>query len=577
MPFDLSSAAPVTGSGFDLSSAKPADDAGEQEKRKSPRWLLDQREQEAQIQREMANRRHRIVTGALDPVFGLTQLATKTLPESVVKAGNEFNNWLADKGIPVARVPEGGVDELTRQREQEYQAWRAKTGDTGSDPARMGGNMLSPVNLVPAGVAARAGMPLSLVGKMALGAGQGAATGAMQPVTSGDSFWEEKGKQVAGGAAIGGAMPAVAAGAARIVRPATAPAVKSLLQEGVTMTPGQILGSGWQRVEDAATSLPIIGDAIRYAQRKGITTFNRAAINRALEPIGEKLPKGLDAGNEAIGHAVRKLDEAYDNLLPKMGGKFDQQLSNELGLVRQMGQNGSWPKAQKAQLDRILKTEVIDRFAKGGVAAGDTIKAIDSKLGGMWKDFRKSDNYDVRNLGDAVHEIQASLRRMTARANPQYAPELKKIDQGYANLIRVQKAAASQGAREGIFTPSQLRSAIRAEDKTKNKRAFATGNALMQDLSDVGQERLSSTVPDSGTPLRMLVNAGLLGGSTLVPHGVPAAGAGVAAASMYTPPGLWAMQKLLAERPGAAVPLSQLTRQLGPFVTPGAVAGANEP
>jgi hypothetical protein len=570
MAFDLSSAAPVTGGGFDLSTAKPADD-GEQSARQSPRAM------EEQIRREMAERRQSVVHGAMNPVFGLTQLATAAMPASVVKAGNEFNNWLVDKGVPLARVPEGGIDELTRKREDEYQAWRSAHGKTGFDAASAGGSMLSPLNFVPAAAAARIGVPLSLVGKTALGAGQGAVAGATQPVTQGDSFWTEKGKQVGEGAVIGGAMPAAAAGAARVIRPQTAPAVKSLIQEGVTMTPGQILGSGWQRMEDAATSLPIVGDAIKSAQRKGVTTFNRAAINRSLEPIGEKLPKGLDAGNEAIGHAVRKLDEAYDNLLPKMGGKFDQQLSNEFALVRQMGQNGNWPKQQKAQLDRIMKTEIIDRFANGGVAAGETIKDIDSKLGGLWRDFRRSDNYDVRSLGDAVHELQASLRRMIDRANPQYGPELSKINQGYANLLRVQKAGAMQGAREGIFTPSQLRSAVREMDKSKNKRAFAKGDALMQDLTDAGQDRLSQTVPDSGTPLRAIVNASILGGSTLVPHGMPAAGAALGAASMYTPPGLWAMQKMLTARPGAAVPLSQLTRQLGgPLATPGAVSAAEQ-
>src|SRR5512139_2637724 len=62
--------------------------------------------------------------GMADPIQGGAQLLTKLLPDSVVQAGNAANNWLADKTGLVARLPEGGVDQQTREREAAYNAAR---------------------------------------------------------------------------------------------------------------------------------------------------------------------------------------------------------------------------------------------------------------------------------------------------------------------------------------------------------------------------------------------------------------------------------------------------------------------
>ena len=78
-----------------------------------------------------------------------------------------------------------------------------------------------------------------------------------------------------------------------------------------------------------------------------------------------------------------------------------------------------------------------------------------------------------------------------------------KIDKAYANFKRIQRAAAGVGTEDGVFTPAQLLSAAKAMDRTKDKRAFSEGTALLQDLAAAGKEVMPSKIPDSGTAGRM--------------------------------------------------------------------------
>jgi hypothetical protein len=190
---------------------------------------------------------------------------------------------------------------------------------------------------------------------------------------------------------------------------------------------GQILGGAAQRVEDGATSLPILGDAIKAAQKRGIVSFDTAAINRSLKPLGQKLPDGLE-GRAAIDHAQQALGDAYEGLLPKLKGDLNSgrpanaigatgqaakpTLIDELDSIRQLGAN--MPEQQAAQLNRIIDNEVMNRFTPAGKASGETLKNIESKLGGLAKDFSRSDNYDVRTLADGTYPLSKPMYLLTA-------------------------------------------------------------------------------------------------------------------------------------------------------------------
>jgi hypothetical protein len=147
--------------------------------------------------------------GAMDPIHGGAQLLTHVLPEGMVQAGNRVNNWLADKTGIVARIPEGGVDQMVQEREAAYQARRLAAGETGFDGWRTVGNAVSPANIPAARLVAGAGGVGSLAAR---GAAAGGAAATLQPVTSPNAdFGSEKATQVAAGAATGAVLTPVIA------------------------------------------------------------------------------------------------------------------------------------------------------------------------------------------------------------------------------------------------------------------------------------------------------------------------------------------------------------------------------
>lgn len=291
-------------------------------------------------------------------------------------------------------------------------------------------------------------------------------------------------------------------------------AVRVLANEGVSLTPGQRRGGVYKRQEDAGTSVLGVGDVIRSGQRNGVESLNRAAVNRALKPIGDQLPATIKPGHDAIDWAQQRLSQAYQDLLPRLRIEPDQTFGDEAKQI--MNEHRDMDPGQLQTFQRIVNREVLQPLQRS--ATGETAKSVEEWLGHEIARNMKSDDYNVRHLGLALEDIQDSLRGMIARHNPEYSVELGKINQGYANFKRVQRAAAA--SRDGVFSPSQLDNAVKALDRSKDRGSYARGKALMQDLSGSAVKVLPSSVPDSGTPTRMLA-ALLLGGQVnpLIPIG----------------------------------------------------------
>ncbi len=507
--------------------------------------------------------------GLKDPITGAAQLLTHQLPESVVSSVNKFNNFLADKGVPLARIPEddslssliagqkprSGFDKLVAQQESEYQKQRAAAGKSGFDYSRLAGNIINPANLA---IASRVPVATSLAGKAGLGAATGGFFGALQPVTQGD-FLEEKRKQALTGTVLGEALPYATEGLSRIIKPQVNKGLELLNKSGIETTIGQKLGGGYRKAEEALKSIPFVGSIIENAERRGIESFNAASLNRSLNPIGKKLPEGLKAGNDAIDYTAKQVSQYYDDVLSNVSGTLDKGFKRDLSGLNNLTKNLA--PEQKAQFDRIVQNEIIDRFTKQGKASGETIKNIESKLGQLSTGYSRSDNYDHRLLGDAVKEAQNALRQMLLRNNPKQAPNLQKANEAFANLLRPQVAGARVGAQEGVFTPNQLKSAVRELDPTRRKKGFATGNALQQDLSDAGVSILANKLPDSGTAYRAL-------GLFNTPLGL---GLSIPASALYSQTGNKLLNLALTQRPQLAAPAAKAVSDSARYLTPGVV------
>lgn len=514
--------------------------------------------------RQPMSRLEKLGRGAMDPINGGAQLLANLLPKGVVDAGNRANNWLADKTGLVARLPEGGIDQQVREAEADYAARRAAAGESGIDGYRLLGNLLSPAN---AAMALRAPVAASLTGRAGIGAATGAASSGLAPVGSGD-FWNEKGKQVATGAAVGGALPAVASGLARMVSPNASrnPNLQLLRNEGVTPTIGQALGGFAGRVEEKLQSVPLMGDAINAARGRAGEEFQEAAFNRALAPVGQKLPAGL-SGRDAVAHTENVLRQSYDDVLTRIGAiPADQAFASKVSNLQQMVGRDVLSKQAKKKFQMVLN-DVQSAF-DNGVLTSEGFKRVESQLG---SDFRKltssQDIYDGR-LAPAVKQLQEELRDLLQRQAGGAADDLKATNTAWANFKRVQTAAARVGAEGGEFSPAQFQSAVRALDKSKDKGAFARGSALGQDLGDAGRSVLTGKVADSGTAGRAMLGVGALGSSYLLN---PAIAAGLlGGAGAYLSPAQRALVAAVASRPAAAQPAAKALRKVAPMFIPGA-------
>lgn len=469
---------------------------------------------------------------------GLTQRYAELAAqlESVLPGAQAINRMLGSKGAASAR------DRLTQD------AAEAKRLDAPltKDPWAVGGN-------IAGGVAMAA--PLAPLGPV----GMGAATGFAQPTTAGpDEVLQNMGL----GAATGKAGDMAMRGLGRVIQPRVRPEVRTLLDAGVTPTPGQIIGGTAARVESKATSLPLVGDAIASAQRRAGADLNRAAFNRALAPVGQQLPRDVPLGRQAVQYVDDALGARYDALLPRMTVRADQQFAQQVHGLRQMVNTGSLDPRAAQGFNRILNNDVLGKFRGQQALTGQTLKDIESDLGAHIRRLAGSTDADQRLVGDALQELQSTLRGLVQRSNPQHARELGAINTGWANFKRVQRAAGGLGAEDGIFTPAQLQNAVRALDRSKDHARFAEGRALMQDLSDPAKAVLGSKYPDSGTAGR-LMNVGALASGLHTPA-IPL-GLGVSA-GLYSAPAQRLIAGLLTQRPAGAQLLASQVEELAPLM-----------
>lgn len=554
----------------------------------SPKDLTDQQAYQAALTQARAESKEQATApsgsylrGVRDPIDALAQ----ALPRVLSKAASVLG---ADETAKFLENESKRVDALNLAVEQKYQEQRKAQGGEGVDVGRIAGNILNPINIAaaaraPAAVAsgARALSTLPLIGgaatKVATAAaaplGQavigGATAGALEPVfdTETRGYGEQKAMQTGLGAVTGGVAQKVLSGVGRMLAPSITPETRALAAQGVELTPGQILGGGAKKVEEALKSLPIAGDIVTAAEKRSIETFNKAVIDDTLSSINVKLPKGM-IGREAVNYADDAISNAYNKVLGKSKVTADDKLLTDLTEITGKALQ-ELPEERANQLNKIISNKVLDKF-KTDTITGTKWKAIDADLGATAKKYLTSSDADQRTLGSAIKEAQFSIRDLLQRTNPQYADEIGKANQAFSKFLRVERAASSVGAQEGVFSPSQLLSATKALDESMRKGKFARGTAVMQDIAEQGKSVLGANLPDSGTAYRQATGLGVLGAAYAEPTTLLAP---LAVGAAYTKPAQDALRVLLMKRPELLQSLGLQVQQRSPFisnvVTPG--------
>ena len=281
---------------------------------------------------------------------------------------------------------------------------------------------------------------------------------------------------------------------------------RELARRGVDMTPGQMLGGAAQRVEDAIQSWPFIGDSIRTARNRNMATFDRAAINEALEPIGQTVS---GAGRDAIRQADDAISAEYGRILDNLVVTPDAQYAADIQAA-----------LNPANLSRSARTRLQDTVADiqartQGPISGRDFKQIESELTGLIQSATRG-GPDGKPLIKPLREAREALRAQLRRQDPQAADDLAAANTAFANFDRVRRAASNPATarNDGLFSPGNVNSVLaRAEG-----RNYGRGEGRLQDLTDAGVTVLGEKVPDSGTPLRSLLTMGApaAGGLTMM-------------------------------------------------------------
>lgn len=440
---------------------------------------------------------------------GLTMAHQETMGESMAKAAEEMG---PGKAI-IAGIGTKAMDIDTRLR----QVLGMETTPQDANAVRMGRTATGPVLAgriaADLGISAAAA-PAGIAGQAAAGAAQSFLT---EPVLEGESGAQN--------ALRGGALSAAGYGGAKLaqglVRPVTPTAdVAALAKEGIIPSvgesaaatgsvPGRIVG----RMEEAATSVPGIGQVISGARRRaGVDELNRAVFARAT-------PRGVEpttqTGRAGLDETYDKISDVYNNALQRIGvvrpdQRFSQDISSKVN-----GATVGLSRDQIATLQDALQRTINGRNTPvAGAYTAEIAKQVDAELGQLIRSYSGSES--SRMLAEPVRQAQIAWRDLIRRNAPDAdtARSLDDANRAFANYVRAERAVAKPAAAKGEFNQTQLAQAVRETAGGGARKAqFARGNALMEDLSDPAKAVLSSNLGESGTVPRSIAALLMTGGA----------------------------------------------------------------
>lgn len=285
--------------------------------------------------------------------------------------------------------------------------------------------------------------------------------------------------------------------------------VRTLADRGVPMTIAQILsqsgtpGRVIKGVEDAATSIPVVGDVINARRLEGIRGFNQAAFDEGLAPvtqqnIGQIGENGVAAGRDLF----RGQNGAYSRALDGVTLTPDQPFTNSVAAA--LVQGTSLPRVG-AEFGSFVNHSVAPHFsAANGQIHGQQVQDILQQIRGF-----DAGTDSMGNLASGyARDIEGAVMDLADRQAPGAMDALGDANTGYRNLNILADAVGRGANNEGMFMPSQLGMAAKANaTRFGGKISAATPDRPFYDLQRAGQNVLPSKLADSGTGKRVTVAA----------------------------------------------------------------------
>lgn len=381
--------------------------------------------------------------------------------------------------------------------------------------------------------------------------------------TAGD-YGEAAGFGALRGAVAGAGLSAVGSGLGATVGPWASEQARRLMDRGIRLTPGEVVGGYAKRAEDTLTSIPFLSKLVRDRQAEGVADLNREGADTVLRGLNTGIttqrllspvtaaPRHLEPGHDLNEFVSDAVSAAYQQTIPNLRAHIDSGVRTSFAHIR-----GGLPQSIQAQFDDAIQRNVTASANRVGQMDG---RSVQNALGGLRDEARSlitsqaSSHYD-RVLGRALNRARDVVRNNArVSSGTQAFRKFQNIDDAFARLVRVEKAATSVAAEGGVYTPAMLHRAVQSSDRSARKAGFARGNALMQDLSDDAKTAMTRKISDSGTPERAAMS-GAIGGALYLE---PSLAAGPLAASLlYTRAGNAAFRRLASFSPQTRAALRQ--------------------
>lgn len=337
--------------------------------------------------------------------------------------------------------------------------------------------------------------------------------------------------------------------------PTFSKAAQKLIDAGVEVTPGMLYQGLVRNLEEWGQKMPGLKSLVQNGQRSSLESFNKVIIDKALEPVGARLPKGV-TGREAISWAENRIGSEYDKLLPKLSFGIDSEFLNDTAAIRNKAL--TLPEEKQKQLAAIGNDFTARLNASGGMT-GRLYKTVDSEMSAKARDYLKTDDPDKRALGHLITDFRGAMLDQLERTNPNYADRLRDINSSYAAFMRAADASMLRAGSGGVFSPNDLLQTVK---RSSTKGAFRRGDGLFQDIAEAAAEVLPAEVPKSLGLVGHGAITGLLGGAL---HFEPMVAAAIGAGSLpYTKPGLSAINTFARRTPGTMGPALNSISQTGP-------------
>jgi len=337
----------------------------------------------------------------------------------------------------------------------------------------------------------------------------GAATGAIQPVGTGESRALNTGVGAAAG--VGGQLLGRALGRAiRPIQTSLSPQEEQLAQaaarEGIPLTAGQQTGSKpLQIAESVMENLPLTSGpqlAKREAQQRAFT----AAV----------LSKGGMSGDVADAATLLSQKQGLGGKMAQIANAssldFNRGLTTDLANI--VGDADSHLPPDAARRVSSVVDKVLSQVDQNGNMAGTNYQGWREPLRAMAQDGTAEGRYmgQIRKALDSAFADQAG-------------PDYQGLSRQYANTKTIIDAMGGPGKlpATGQVPPAQLGAAL-ARSVGKENKTLGVGD--LNELSRIGQTFLKGQIPDSGTAQRQMIQSLLTTGGGSLVGGAAAAGTG---------------------------------------------------